>query len=490
MKTTIVFNDNHNNSYWSDFNKKKISLCHPIFAKTINDLYNNTNNTIKNRHNFDEKEDYYIGKYLFLKKNGFFNEEHRNEQKFRLTSNQIKYELANTRQIVFEVTDSCNLNCKYCFYGDLYMKHCTRKDEYMKVEHVIPFLSYMDNLWNSSLNNSSKKSIYISFYGGEPLLNINFISNIVKWFRKRIDCDRFKFSMTTNGILLSKHMNFLVENNFHLLISLDGNKANNQYRVNRANKNPFDQIHKQIVSIKNEYPDFFNKNVNINAVLHNANSVDEIYNYIKSEYNKIPMISEINDIGISSDKKNEYNKMYRSIHESLGKSDNHIELERELFSNLPSYLNRAFLLHIYSGYVYRYYDELIKHYPQTFHPTGTCLPFSRKVFITVNGKILPCETVSHQYSLGIVDENGMKINYKQIASKYNDLYNKIECKCNKCYRIKLCKQCLLKFESMEKTICHGFWGIDEIKKYFSEQISFLSNQPTDYKRIMDELIIE
>ena len=32
----------------------------------------------------------------------------------KLTSDTIKQQLLNLRQIVFEVTDSCNLKCKYC----------------------------------------------------------------------------------------------------------------------------------------------------------------------------------------------------------------------------------------------------------------------------------------------------------------------------------------------------------------------------------------
>lgn len=52
-----------------------------------------------------------------------------------LTINNVKYLLANLKQLTFEVTDSCNLRCKYCGYGELYddydkrenkMLYCTR----------------------------------------------------------------------------------------------------------------------------------------------------------------------------------------------------------------------------------------------------------------------------------------------------------------------------------------------------------------------------
>lgn len=36
------------------------------------------------------------------------------------TPNDIEQNLINLKQLVFEVTDACNLRCKYCGYADLY----------------------------------------------------------------------------------------------------------------------------------------------------------------------------------------------------------------------------------------------------------------------------------------------------------------------------------------------------------------------------------
>jgi uncharacterized protein len=37
-----------------------------------------------------------------------------------LHSSHIASQVANLKQLTFEITDSCNLNCKYCGYGELY----------------------------------------------------------------------------------------------------------------------------------------------------------------------------------------------------------------------------------------------------------------------------------------------------------------------------------------------------------------------------------
>ena len=40
----------------------------------------------------------------------------------------IEYSLANLKQLVFEVTDACNLRCKYCAYADLYEGYDQREN--------------------------------------------------------------------------------------------------------------------------------------------------------------------------------------------------------------------------------------------------------------------------------------------------------------------------------------------------------------------------
>ncbi len=61
--------------------------------------------------------------------------------------------------------------------------------------------------------------------------------------------------MTTNGVYLNRHLDFLAVNDFLLLISLDGNKSNNQYRVSRDNSASYDTVTKNIHLLKKKYPE-------------------------------------------------------------------------------------------------------------------------------------------------------------------------------------------------------------------------------------------
>lgn len=81
--------------------------------------------------------------------------------------------------------------------------------------------------------------------------------------------------MTTNAVLLEQYMDFLVKNNFEILISLDGNKYNDSYRVFKNGNSSFDTVISNIDKLYSSYPAYFIQNVKFNSVLHNRNSVKD-----------------------------------------------------------------------------------------------------------------------------------------------------------------------------------------------------------------------
>lgn len=83
--------------------------------------------------------------------------------------------------------------------------------------------------------------------------------------------------MTTNAMLLDKYMDFLQEKEFRLLISLDGNEEGQGYRVDTRGNNSFPRVFHNIKLLQETYPEYFEKHVRFNAVLHNKNSVESIY---------------------------------------------------------------------------------------------------------------------------------------------------------------------------------------------------------------------
>lgn len=508
MKSNFfLLNTLSKNKYFYDLKVNRIFLCHPVFHYLLKLKTKGTNLgnwieklsseyiKIENYGCFSKKEiAYYYKKILLLLNNGYFSKPKREKiLNRRVTSDAIKKQLANIKQITFEVTDSCNLKCKYCGYGKYYKNYDKREKINLNVHTAINLIRYLSKLWNSSFNFSHNKNIYIGFYGGEPLLNFSFIKEIVKHINNlKVLHNRFTFSITTNAILLEKYIDFLVEHNFNLLISLDGNKENNGYRIFKNGKPAYDIILRNIKAIQKKYPEYFENKVNFNAVIHNKNSVSDIYRYFKDNFDKIPNIGELNTSGIDPSQKDEFWEKYTNTNRSLRRSNDNSLIEKEMFIGLPHIRSIDIFLRKYSGYVYNDYNELIfSNENQKITPTGTCFPFSKKVYVTVNGKILPCERIGHQHALGYVYEKRVKLDFEKIAEKYNKYYDKMMKQCILCFNNKACAQCIFHMNIEDKhPKCNSFMDADGFSKYLNTHISYIEKNPKIYSKIMEEVVIE
>lgn len=409
-----------------------------------------------------------------------------------ITSEHVLSNLANLPQLVFEVTDACNLKCKYCAYGEFYDDFDRREDKMLSVSKAIRLIDYLNKYWNSERNTSAKSFMYVSFYGGEPLLNFNFIKEIVEYVKTRLECSRrkFLFSMTTNAVLLHRYMDYLVEHDFHILVSLDGNEKNDSYRVDRNGNSSFERVVRNVDLLREKYPEFFDKNISFNSVFHNRSTVEEVYRFFKDRYGKKPMISELNNSGIRYDKIEEFNRTYRNSEESLHQSEHYEEIEKDLFIGTSSYKSLALYLHQYSGNYYRDYTDLLfdKEHLK-YIPTGTCLPFSKKMFVTVNGKILPCERVGHQFGLGQVTGSHVELDSAAIARKYNEYFSKMENQCSHCKNRPSCIQCFFYLKDVEtKPICYGFMNEAMMEQFKQRQIQFMREHPEVRREIMEKVL--
>lgn len=411
-----------------------------------------------------------------------------------VTAKQIELQLVNLKQLVFEVTDACNLNCTYCGYGELYNDYDKREGKNMPVEKAVAMIDYLSKLWKSNKNQSYNKVVFISFYGGEPLLNMKFIKLIINYI-KTIDVPRsFIYTMTTNAVLLDKYIDFLVENQFNILISLDGNKKNNSYRVDKKGNYCYWKVMKNINYVKNKFPEYFKNKVNFNSVIHDRNSYEEIFYFIKDKFDKKPQIGELNNIGVNENKKYIFEQMYCNSYKSLMESNKRNEIIDNMFIQSDIYRNLTSFIHLKSSSYFNDYNELIYgKYNKKDMPSGTCIPFSKKMFVTVNGKILPCERIGHQFGMGqINDDITITLDYKEIARKHNYYLNKISKQCINCKISNMCMQCIYNIENIDKETkiyCSNCLSNDEFEIIEQYYMSFLSKHPHDYYRILREIVI-
>jgi len=499
-KQYSVISTQRKTAYLQSTNHNQIIYINPVLNSIIEEnegisVTKDESDSVENINKYTPEElKHQYEKYKYLKENHFFDPKSEEVEFTGITEAIVEERLANLRQLTFEVTDACNLRCEYCGYGKFYEDYDCRESKYLDVNAAKKLIDYLVRLWNSTMNTSNDQTIYISFYGGEPLLNMSFIKEVVAYIdSKDLEHHKVQYSMTTNTMLLKKNAQYLVDNNFHLLLSLDGNKKNTSYRVKPNGENSYDDIIKNVDYLKDTYPDFFESNVNFNSVLHDRNSVEDIYSFFNQKYNKKPSIGELNNMGIKDSMKEEFDRTFNDYLGSLYSSKNYDKLEDEMFIKIPTVSTFGIFTSAYTNYFYKsFLDFYIEKNSGKRTPTGTCLPFGKKMFVTVNGKILACERIGHQFALGSVDDKGVNLNYSEIAEKYNSYYDKLKSQCKHCYMQDTCTQCIFNIPTIDdKTVkCDGFMSKLDFEKYLSMEMSLFERKPEFYGKIMREVTIE
>lgn len=479
MIQSIIHSSESNNFYLYDDEHRFSMLIHPEFKK----VYETST----------DADPYYIRKYAYLKNHGFFTKPKLAEFKPVLYESTVKEGIIQTQQIVFEVTDFCNLRCSYCVQGEFYKGFNERNCKNINTQAAINLLKYIIDL----KHRNNKNKLTLSFYGGEPLLNVKFIKQIIKVANqlnseKEID---IIYSMTTNATLINKYIHILVENKFKLLISLDGNEKNHSYRSFRKNnKNSFQKVIENIDMIQRDYPEYFDNHVSFNAVLHNRNSVKDIYEFIYNRYHKIPGISELAFDDINQDKKYLFNRIFhgkKTSEAEFQKEDS--ELLRNTHNQLIIFRELAFFLKYYSINFYISNITSLLYEEKKYFPTNTCLPFHKKIYLTNRNKLLPCEKISYKYFMGEVNKDVI-IDIPEITRRYNFYYEHLKKVCQHCYVHRFCGLCMFRINNLdrldaEEFVCDNFHNQKAFQTKLYRIFSFLEKNPNDLLELLENVVI-
>jgi uncharacterized protein len=318
-------------------------------------------------------------------------------------------------------------------------------------------------------------------------LNFPLIQELVSFVKS---CDlqhnSINFSISTNGVLIDKYLDYIVENEINLAVSLDGDLQSNSFRVFHNNKESYTKIIQNIDLIKEKYPEYYIQRVSFCSVLHSRNSVEGIHKYFKEEHDKVAHIAELKKDGLSKEHEAEFWKMFNRL--GSGFQNQTKEQEKDLFDQSPTANGVASFLHKYNDYCFNNYNDLYFNKQEIERtPTRTCIPFAKKVFLTVNGKMLPCETISHDYSLGLVTPDSFEVDFEAIEKKYDRYFEKIKQQCKHCYYVESCHKCIFDFDiDGDRVICDTFMNKKNFSGFLSNQVNFIETNREKYPVILEE----
>lgn len=503
MKAAIPFTTASGYHYFYSSHNKQFLLSHPLITYFINSpkddrflkiacqkASKNETTEIPGYGQFEASEFlYYLKKFRFLNKNGFFKPGFQKNREGLLPPEKIEQNLAQTKQIIFETTEECNLDCVYCTYSKFYFNKSRERN---KID-TSDALKLLDVVLGKHRANPDQE-LAISFYGGEPLKNFSFIEGIVNYVSEHKDKHlKIKYSLTSNGLLLRKHISFMVRNDFELAISLDGNEFANSFRILKTNRKPsFDLVSRNIDMVREKYPEYFNKRVLFLTVRHNRNTLKSIYEYFSSKYGKTPILSSITTTGIVDEYKEEFQDTF--LKSRFPASDNNCYVH-ELFTSHPVVSEISETFERFGNFVYRKPKQLLNPLKKQgdsrkYLPTATCSPFELRLYMSADGGIYPCEHISRIFELGSVKGSNVDLDSKKITSIYNNYFRKIKHLCDHCYISDNCKECIFN-TGVEKGAprCEFFMNKKKFTSHLSGIFNTLEQDNSLFSRIRDEAFL-
>ena len=141
---------------------------------------------------------------------------------------------------VIKITDSCNYNCKFCYYAQNQLSSDLMDIELCK--------KIVKEVYDYNVRQSNE-NMRIIFHGGEPLLQpIEFFETMLEYEKElnKSNAIRIYHSVQSNGYYLDDNwIRFFKQNNFDVGISIDGpswlnfhyNKRGADYCTNRVINN-------------------------------------------------------------------------------------------------------------------------------------------------------------------------------------------------------------------------------------------------------------
>lgn len=431
MKPFIHLFKTPKNYYFYDVNKNESVRINQELFKYLNNKYD---------YYSDFKNDDQLEKQVEnLKKEGYLSN-NRVERFRHSAANELELSLErHMDMLILQLTQSCNLRCNYCNYTSNDGTNRLHNNKYRMSWEVAK--RSIDYYRERSVDTGE---ITLNFYGGEPLLEFELLKKCVDYSNQVFRGKRRKFFITTNATLLDdEKAKYLNDNNFNVLISLDGSKETNDRNRKFINKRDsvFDAVITNIKNINQNYKKLF-ENLSINMVLDPSIPFIE-YVKVFDEYELLRKI----DISITI------------IDDSSLVNKNKVSpefIEQYYYYEFLSYLylmgkinleGRHHFIGSFLGSLSENLNGLTRSTSlgEINAPSGPCLPGKQRLMVNAEGKLFPCERVSETIERNCLGNIEDGINLEK-AHKLLNISKLNEINCKDCFAFRYCSLCAQSYE--------------------------------------------
>lgn len=141
------------------------------------------------------------------------------------------------KALCLHVAHTCNLNCSYCFAA---------QGKYQGERALMSFEVGKQAFDFLIANSGNRINLEVDFFGGEPLMNLDVIKQLVAYARTQepIHNKKFRFTLTTNGVLVDDNVIDFANKEMHnVVLSLDGRKkVHDNLRKDYSGNGSYDKI--------------------------------------------------------------------------------------------------------------------------------------------------------------------------------------------------------------------------------------------------------
>lgn len=199
------------------------------------------------------------------------------------------------KALCLHICHDCNLRCRYCF-ADEGAYHSAR--EFMSEQTAKRAVDFLIE------NSGNRKVLEADFFGGEPLMCLKTIENVVAYARsrERETGKRFLFTTTTNALLLNDEaVEFFNAEMENVVLSLDGRKeVHDAIRKTVNGKGSFDLV---VENVKKFVKSRGNKSYYVRGTFtsKNLDFSEDVLFLAENGFDSIsmePVVTEIDDLQI------------------------------------------------------------------------------------------------------------------------------------------------------------------------------------------------
>ncbi len=343
---------------------------------------------------------------------------------------------ANLQHLVLSVTNQCNLRCKYCLHGAGFDWVRGHSGSSMSSETALKALEYFLARADEGC------PPFVSFYGGEALLELDLIETVVTTARAHPRGKDVIFVVDTNGVLLdSRAIDLVVREKMFLQISLDGPRGvHDRNRVTVNGGESFQNIIGNIDKLLEKEPTVVER-LSFVATMAPPIDLPKLAEFFADfpPYTKHGIKTQPNVRVNTANLRGQDWPVDKQESESL---NTQINVAREQYLRAVGACRRAELSPVirslFEPGLIRMYHRSRAALGDTFTPGGNCAPGQRKLHVTASGRFQPCERTGSRMAIGDV-ETGLKA--AEIHLLKESFYKEVQDRCGNCWALRMCGIC-------------------------------------------------